>query len=220
MVGFRYQYPTSIRIRQITLRKPWLLFERNTDGSFELASLIRVPDARRTAPAPAAANRRLPRRRSACSSARSRWRTALCASWTARRTPTSPRSCPPCSLTAEGIGTRPSRHAKVALRADVRLRHPAVHPGRRSAASRGRTSSISRSRSPSIPVPRLNPYMDHLLAWIAQGRHAHRDPSLPALGRRSAGRQRRDPPGARPPARRAARAARSSNASACRSTRW
>ena len=42
MTGFRYQYPTSIRIRQITLRKPWLLFERNSDGSFELVSLFVV----------------------------------------------------------------------------------------------------------------------------------------------------------------------------------
>ena len=68
MVGFRYQYPTSIRIRQITLRKPWLLFERNTDGSFELASLFvsRTRARHAVAGRGPTARRPAPRRRSAC----------------------------------------------------------------------------------------------------------------------------------------------------------
>jgi hypothetical protein len=51
MAGFRYQYPTSIRIRQITLRKPWLLVERNSDGGFALTSLL-VSRTPRPSPAP------------------------------------------------------------------------------------------------------------------------------------------------------------------------
>ena len=123
------------------------------------------------------------------------------------------------SLTAEGLGTRPSRHAKVALRDDVRLRHPAVRPGRGRRLHADRTSSTSRSSITDYPVPRLNPYMDHLLAWVAK------DGTLTAtLHYRLSGDDLQADNdvtlrGARPRASRR-RAARSSSASACRSTRW
>ena len=166
MVGFRYQYPTSIRIKQITLRKPWLLFERNTDGSFELASLFvsRTPP---TAPAPAAANRPAP-----AAPIRVLIGTLTLEDGFVRfvdRTtdPDFAEELSAVSVTAEGIGTRPSRHAKVALRATFASGTPLSIRG----AVGGFTGPHFLDLTVEIteyPVPRLNPYMDHLLAWIAK----------------------------------------------------
>ena len=40
LTGVRYRYPTSVRVRQLTLRKPWALVERNAGGDLEVVSLL------------------------------------------------------------------------------------------------------------------------------------------------------------------------------------
>jgi len=166
MVGFRYQYPTSVRIKQITLRKPWLLFERNTDGSFELASLFvsRTPP---TAPAPAAANRPAP-----AAPIRVLIGTLTLEDGFVRfvdRTtdPDFAEELSAVSVTAEGIGTRPSRHAKVALRATFASGTPLSIRGAVGGFMGPHFLDLTVEIT-EYPVPRLNPYMDHLLAWIAK----------------------------------------------------
>jgi hypothetical protein len=166
MVGFRYQYPTSIRIRQITLRKPWLLFERNTDGSFELASLF-VSRTPRPAPAPAG-------RGQAPAPAPVR---VLISSlimedgfvrFVDRTTnPDFAEELSAVSLTAEGLGTRQSRRGKISLRGTFASGTPLAIQGEVG----GFTPPYFLDLTVGItdyPVPRLNPFMDHLLAWVAK----------------------------------------------------
>jgi len=168
MVGFRYQYPTSIRIRQITLRKPWLLFERNTDGSFELASLFvsrtPPPSAPPTGPRPAPAPAPAPIR-------------VLISSLTMEdgfvrfvdRTtnPDFSEELSAVSFNAEGLGTRQSRRGKIALRGTFASGTPLAIQGEVG----GFTPPYFLDLTVGItdyPVPRLNPFMDHLLAWVAR----------------------------------------------------
>jgi hypothetical protein len=41
LTGVRYQYPTSVRLRQVTVQKPWVLVERDSTGALQVMSLIR-----------------------------------------------------------------------------------------------------------------------------------------------------------------------------------
>jgi hypothetical protein len=62
MTEFRYVYPTGVRIKQLTLRKPWMLVERDADGTFDLVTLMtakKSPVRRSSCPHP---RRRTPRR--------------------------------------------------------------------------------------------------------------------------------------------------------------
>ena len=169
MAGFRYQYPTSIRIRQITLRKPWLLFERNSDGSFELASLFVSRTAPTTPPPPAGANRSPA---SASAPVRVLIGTLTMEDGFVRfvdRTtdPDFAEELSAVALTAEGLGTRPSRHAKVALRTMFASGTPLSVRGEVG----GFTGPYFLDLTVDItdyPVPRLNPYLDHLLGWVAK----------------------------------------------------
>ncbi|HET7343919.1 MAG TPA: DUF748 domain-containing protein, partial [Methylomirabilota bacterium] len=57
LAGFRYVYPTGARVRQLTLLKPWMLVERQSDGTLELVTLFRAKRAGAPAPrAPATAS--------------------------------------------------------------------------------------------------------------------------------------------------------------------
>ncbi|HEU5197237.1 MAG TPA: DUF748 domain-containing protein, partial [Methylomirabilota bacterium] len=42
LAGFRYSFPTSVRIRETTLTKPWMLIERHSDGTVELVELFKA----------------------------------------------------------------------------------------------------------------------------------------------------------------------------------
>ena len=199
MVGFRYQYPTSVRIKQITLRKPWLLFERNTDGSFELASLFvsRTPP---TAPAPAAANRPAP-----AAPIRVLIGTLTLEDGFVRfvdRTTTPAFTEEASRRVGHRRGHRhaPSRHAKVALRATFASGTPLSIRGAVGGFMGPHFLDLTVEIT-EYPVPRLNPYMDHLLAWIAK------DGTLTAtlhyqLSGDDLQADNDAPPGARPPARR------------------
>ena len=193
MAGFRYQYPTSIRIRQITLRKPWLLFERNSDGSFELASLF-VSRTAPTTPPPAGANRSPA---SAAAPVRVLIGTLTMEDGFVRfvdRTtdPDFAEELSAVALTAEGLGTRPSRHAKVALRTMFASGTPLAVRGEVGGFTGPHFLDLTVDIT-DYPVPRLNPYLDHLLGWVAKNGTLTATMQLPALGRRSAGRQRRHP---------------------------
>jgi uncharacterized protein involved in outer membrane biogenesis len=168
MTGFRYQYPTSIRIRQIALRKPWLLFERNSDGSFELASLF-VSRTAPTTPPPAGGNRSPA---SASAPVRVLIGTLTMEDGFVRfvdRTtnPDFAEELSAVTLTAEGLGTRAARRAKVALRATFASGTPLSVRGEVA----GFTGPYFLNLTVDItdyPVPRLNPYLDHLLGWVAK----------------------------------------------------
>jgi uncharacterized protein involved in outer membrane biogenesis len=167
MVGFRYRYPTSIRIKQITLRKPWLLFERNTDGSFELASLFvsRTPPA---APPPAGANRSAPAAPIRVLIGTLTMEDGFVRFVDRTTNPDFAEELSAVSLTAEGVGTRPSRNAKVALRATFASGTPLSIRGEVGGFMGPHFLDLTVEMN-DYPVPRLNPYMDHLLAWIAKG---------------------------------------------------
>ena len=167
VIGFRYQYPTSIRIRQVTLRKPWLLLERNTDGSFGAHLALRVPDATRRAVAgrwqPAAARGTGPRAdRIAHAGGRLR---ALRGSH--GPIPTSPRSYPPCRSPPRGSARDRVAERQGGASRDVRLRHPLSIRGEVGGFTGPHFLDLTVEIT-DYPVPRLNPYMDHLLAWVAK----------------------------------------------------
>jgi hypothetical protein len=166
MVGFRYQYPTSIRIKQITLRKPWLLFERNTDGSFELTSLFvsRTPPA---PPAPAGAHRPVPAAPIRVLIGTLTMEDGFVRFVDRTTNPDFAEELSAVSLTAEGVGTRPSRNAKVALRATFASGTPLAIRGEVGGFMGPHFLDLTVEIT-DYPVPRLNPYMDHLLAWVAK----------------------------------------------------
>ena len=122
------------------------------------------------------------------------------------------------ALTAEGLGTRPSRHAKVALRATFASGTPLSVRGEVGGFTGPHFLDLTVDIT-DYPVPRLNPYLDHLLGWVAKNGtltatmhyrlsgddlQADNDVTLRGLDLERAGDVR----------------ARSSSASGCRSTRW
>ena len=166
MIGFRYQYPTSLRIRQITLRKPWLLLERNTDGSFELASLF-VSRTAPAAPSPAAGNRPPPAAPVRVLIGSLTLEDGFVRFVDRTTNPDFAEELSAVSLTAEGLGTRPSRNAKVALRATFASGTPLSIRGEVGGFTGPHFLDLTVEIT-DYPVPRLNPYMDHLLAWVAK----------------------------------------------------
>jgi hypothetical protein len=71
------------------------------------------------------------------------------------------------SLTAEGLGTRQSRRGKISLRGTFASGTPLAIQGEVG----GFTPPYFLDLTVGItdyPVPRLNPFMDHLLAWVAK----------------------------------------------------
>ena len=122
------------------------------------------------------------------------------------------------ALTAEGLGTRPSRHAKVALRATFASGTPLSVRGEVG----GFTGPYFLDLTVDItdyPVPRLNPYLDHLLGWVAKNGTLTATMQYRLAGDDLQAEQRRHPPRPRSRAGRDV-AARSSSAWGCRSTPW
>ena len=188
LAGFRYSYPTSVRIREATLQKPWMLVERQSDGSLELVKLFQAKQG--SAPATAA---------------------RPAASAVTRASTPPPSDKPPAdkpgpvrvvitkltmrdgfvrfvdrttdpayaeelsnvTLTGENLGTTPTRQGAAPRRGTVELRGQfasgtplAVH---------GKIGSYPGPlyldmvvELTDFPVPRLNPYLDRLSSYVAR----------------------------------------------------
>jgi hypothetical protein len=176
--GLRYRYPTSVRVRQVALRKPWALVERNASGELELMTLL----TRRRPPVPAAP--------------------AAAAGPAPRVVPApQPVSAPPARvsvaidrltmdegflrfvdrstdphfaeelggvmLTAESLGTNPRRHGSVDLRGTLASGTPLSVAGQISSLTGPLFLDLTVGLK-GYPMPRLNPYLDRLSSWIAR----------------------------------------------------
>ena len=163
LAGFRYRFPTSIRVRQLTLERPWLLLERNSDGSFELVSLFK---ARRPPPGAgdAAAPAREPRVRVLVDTFRMEEGFVRFVDRTTH--PDYAEEVSGLALTAEGLGTRPSRRAKLTLRGTFASGTPLSVHGELGGLVGPRFLDLTVDVR-DFPVPRLNPYLAHLVAWVA-----------------------------------------------------
>ena len=184
LAGFRYSYPTSIRIRELTARKPWLLVERNSDGSLELVQLF----ARKaTAAEPVAAPAATPPPASpppggGRRSRRDRVRVLVeklvvedgFIRYVDRTTdPDYAEELSQVRLLGENLGTTPTREGAAPRRGTIDLqgRFPTGTP----LAVKGTIGSYPGPLYADVtvevarfPVPRLNPYLDRLSSWIAR----------------------------------------------------
>jgi uncharacterized protein DUF748 len=188
MAGFRYVYPTGVRVRQITLAKPWMLIERQSDGTLELVTLFRAkrpvpsPPAR---PAPGAAP--LPRQTGA--PAPGGRPLAPAHVWVVVDTlvmhdgfvrfvdrTTSPPYAEELSaitFTGESLGTTPTRagaaprHGTVALRGMFASGTPLVLRGTVGSYPGPLFLDVTVDVT-DFPIPRLNPYLDRLSSWVAR----------------------------------------------------
>jgi hypothetical protein len=183
LTGFRYSYPTSIRIRELTVRKPWLLVERNSDGSFELAQLferkaaVPAPPAAPTAAAPAASSAPASRRQRPA-----RVRVLVeklvlddgFVRYVDRTTdPAYAEELSQVRLLGENLGTTPTRQGAAPRRGTVDLR--GTFPTGTPLAVRGTIGSYPGPLYIDVtvdvtrfPMPRLNPYLDRLSSWVAR----------------------------------------------------
>jgi len=171
ITGLRYQYPTSVRIRQLALRKPWALIERNTDGSLELVSLL----TRRRPPPPSASGTGGPAPVPAPAPA-TRVRVAVnklslddgFLRFVDRTTnPDYAEELSGILLTAEGLGTNPRRHGSLDLRGRLASGNALTVRGQVGGFTGPRFLDLTVDVK-EFPVPRLNPYLDRLSSWIAR----------------------------------------------------
>ena len=174
LAGFRYRYPTSIRVRQVALRKPWALVERNADGTLEVVSLLTrrravapAPPgaAAGTTPAPAPAPAPPARVRVAIDTLRLDEGFLRFVDRTT--TPDYAEELSGITLVAEGVGTNPRRHGTVDLRGTLASGTPLTVAGQISSFTGPLFLDLTVGVK-DFPVPRLNPYLDRLSSWIAR----------------------------------------------------
>jgi uncharacterized protein involved in outer membrane biogenesis len=169
LTGLRYRYPTAIRIRELTLRKPWALVERQRDGSLEIAALLgrRGPASPPAAAAPGAVP---------AAATASRVRVAVnkltlsdgFLRFVDRTTvPDFAEELTNITLTGEGLGTNARRHGTIDLRGMLASGQPLSVRGQVGALT-GPTFLDVVVDTQGYPVPRLNPYLDQLSSWIAR----------------------------------------------------
>jgi hypothetical protein len=164
LAGLRYRFPASVRVTRLTLERPWLLLERNTDGTFELVSLLRArrpPPGASDPPAPA----RAPRVRVLVDALRMEDGFVRFVDRTTH--PDYAEEVSGLVLTAEGLGTRPARRARVALRGTFASGTPLSVHGELGGLLGPRFLDLA-VEVRNFPVPRLNPYLAHLVAWVAR----------------------------------------------------
>jgi uncharacterized protein involved in outer membrane biogenesis len=175
LTGLRYRYPTSVRVRQVVLRKPWALVERNADGGLEVMSLLtrRRPAtaAAPAGPAPAPEPATIP-----VPAAPARVRVAInkltlddgfLRFVDRTTTPDYAEELAGITLTAEGLGTNPRRHGTVDLRGTLASGTPLTVAGQISSFTGPLFLDLTVGVK-DFPVPRLNPYLDRLSSWIAR----------------------------------------------------
>ncbi len=176
LTGLRYQYPTSMRVRQVTLRKPWALVERNANGQLEIVSLL---NQRRRAATPASGGGATASSTTDGPPAATpppRVRVAInkltledgFLRFVDRTTsPDYAEELSGITLTAEGLGTNPRRHGTVDLRGTFASGTPLTVVGQISSFTGPRFLDLTVGVK-DFPVPRLNPYLDRLSSWIAR----------------------------------------------------
>jgi hypothetical protein len=169
LAGVRYRYPGDVRVREVTLRRPWALVEREADGQLAIVTLLARPRPGTppspgpppvTAPPLAAGSVRVAVDRLTLEDGFLRF---------VDRT-TEPHYAEEVSgvvLTAEGLGTDPRRHGSVDLRGTFASGTPLTVSGRISSFTGPRFLDLTVGVK-DFPVPRLNPYLDRLSSWIAR----------------------------------------------------
>jgi uncharacterized protein involved in outer membrane biogenesis len=168
VTGLRYQYPSSVRIRQLALRKPWALVERNSDGSLQLLSILAGHRAASTPPG-AGPSAPAPTTNSAVRVALHKLTMDEGSLRFVDRTTNPPyaEELTGITLLAEGLGTNPRRHGTLDLRG--------VLASGNALAVRGQVGGVTGPRFLDLtlevkefPVLRMNPYLDQLSSWIAR----------------------------------------------------
>ena len=166
LTGVRYQYPTRVRIRELAVRKPWALVERNPDGSLQLVSMLAgrrgSPGSSTTAQPPATA---MPTVRVALQKLTVEDGFVRFVDRTTD--PDYAEELAAITLVAEGLGTDPRRHGTLDLRGTL--------ASGTALAVRGQVGGLTAPpfldltvETKAFPVVRLNPYLDQLSSWIAR----------------------------------------------------
>jgi Domain of Unknown Function (DUF748) len=189
LTGFRYSYPASVRIREVTLRKPWMLVERRSDGTLELVALVTAK--RRAPPAPGApASTTPPVTRAATPPPTERGKSPASMAvrvlinklvaqdgfirYVDRTTePAYAEELWNLTLTGENLGTTPTRAGAPPRLGTVELRGQfgsgtplAVHA--KVGSVPGPIFLDATVEVSDFPIPRLNPYLDRLSSYVAR----------------------------------------------------
>lgn len=165
VTGLRYRYPTSVRIRQLAVHKPWALVERNPDGSLQLVAMLagrRGSSAGTTSagrgPAPARVRVAVQKLTLADGFLRFVDRTTE---------PDYAEELAGITLVAEGLGTNPRRHGTLDLRGTLASGTELRVRGQVGALTGPPFLDVTVDTK-GFPVLRLNPYLDQLSSWIAR----------------------------------------------------
>jgi hypothetical protein len=182
--GFRYSYPTSIRIREATLTKPWMLIERHSDGTLELVSLVMAKRVVAAGPAPLRAPASLPpptpAKPAPAPPSRVRvlvnklvWQDGFIRFVDRTTNPAYAEELSRISLVGENLGTTPQRPGAPPRRGTVELR--GTFASGTPLAVHGKVGSYPGPlyldvvvELTDFPVPRLNQYLDRLSSYVAR----------------------------------------------------
>ena len=164
--GLRYRYPASLRVKQVTLDKPWLLVERDSAGRLELVALVtakREPPPPRPGGAPAPAEQE-PRVRLLIETLTLQDGFVRFVDRTTE--PDYAEEISGIAVTATGLGTRPARHGKIVLQGTFASGTPLTVNGEVGGFTGPRYfDAVVDVRD--FPMPRLNPHLMSLLGWRA-----------------------------------------------------
>ena len=166
--GLRYRYPASLRLRQLTVRRPWALVERNPDGSLQLVSILTggrafgIPGSDNDTDAASAA---LPRVR--VSLQKVTLEDGFVRFVDRTTDPDYAEELSGISLVAEGLGTDARRRGTIDLRGTLASGTPVEVRGRVGALGSPPFLDLT-VEAKRFPVIRLNPYLDRLSSWVAR----------------------------------------------------
>jgi hypothetical protein len=174
ITGLRYRYPTALRIRRLTLDKPWLLVERDSKGRFELMTLLA---ARSAPPPPAGSAGATPTVKTAAPRPEREPRVRVSIDALAmedgfirfvdRSTePDYAEEISAITLAANELGTRPNRNGKVVMRGTFASGTPLTVNGEVGGFNGPRFFDVTVNIQ-DFPLPRLNPYLNRQTGWIS-----------------------------------------------------
>jgi hypothetical protein len=166
--GLRYRFPTTVRVRELSIRKPWALVERNPDGSVQLVAMLAKHRG-------AAANTTVGNV-ALSTTARGAVRVALqkvtvddgFLRFVDRTTdPDYAEELAAITLVAEGLGTNPRRHGTLELRGTLASGTVLTVRGQVGGLTGPPFLDLT-LETKAFPVVRLNPYLDQLSSWLVR----------------------------------------------------
>jgi hypothetical protein len=164
------QWPRRVAIERVVLRQPWALVEREASGAMPLLALLALPPAAQP-PSPSAAAAAGPRVGADAGPVVELGTLAVENGFVrfvdATTSPRFVEEISAIALTARGLGTRSDARSPLSLTARLSGGAPVEVSGVVGSLT-GPPSADLRGKLTQLALPRINPYLDAMIGWVAR----------------------------------------------------